>query len=272
VTLVPILLYHSISSDPIAMVRPYAIDEPTFGTHLDLIVARDLTALRVSDFLDATRRDDDALLARAVVITFDDGFADFASAALPALQRRGLTATLYVTTGFLRGGREPPVRGDVAEQMLEWSQLAELRDAGVEIGGHSHTHPQLDTLRERAAREEISRCTTLLEDRLGEPVRTFAYPHCYSSRRVRRLVRAAGYRGACGVKNTLSSSRDDEFALARLMIERRTTPDEIGRWLDRRGAPPPRVREAARTRLWRAYRRGRAVATRRAGVDPGWAA
>ena len=205
-----------------------------------------------------------------MVITFDDGFADFATAALPALSAHGLTATLYVTTGALRGGAAPTVPPALAPHMLAWSQLRELRDAGVEIGGHSHTHPQLDTLGARAAHEEIAGPKARLEDALGEPVTSFAYPHGYSSRRVRRLVHEAGYASACAVKQTLSAPGDDRFALARLMVRTTTSPAEIAAWLDRRGAPPPRSREALRTRGWRAVRRGRALVTRRPGVDPGW--
>ena len=259
-TLVPILLYHSIADVPPSVARDFTVDAATFGLHLDLVAERELDALTVSDFVDAVRRRDEPRLARAVVITFDDGFRDFATGALPALRERGLTATLYVTTGVL--GAAP---------MLDWSQLAELRAAGVEIGGHTHTHPQLDTLTMRAARQEIAGCKALLEQSLGEPVRSFAYPHGYSSRRVRRLVQQAGYESACGVKNTLSAAEDDRFALSRLMVRSSTRPGEIGRWLDRLGAGP-RDRETLRTRAWRAYRRGRALVTRRPGADPEWRA
>jgi peptidoglycan/xylan/chitin deacetylase (PgdA/CDA1 family) len=176
------------------------------------------------------------------------------------MQERGLTATLYVTTGTL--GAAP---------MLDWPQLPALRAAGIEIGAHSHTHPQLDTLAPDAAREEIAGCKALIERSLGAPVRSFAYPHGYSSRRVRRLVQQAGYDSACGVGNTLSSAGDDRFALSRLMVRSTTRPDEIGRWLDRLGAPP-RGREAVRTRAWRAYRRGRSLVTGRPGADPEWRA
>ena len=270
--LVPILLYHSISSDPMPLIRDFAIDERTFGDHLDLVVAHGLEPLTVSAFLDAAARRDIALLERAVVITFDDGFEDFASAALPALRERGLCATLYVTTGLLRGGAEPPVDAGIARYMLDWSQLASLRGDDVEIGGHSVTHPHLDTLGTARARDEVRGCKRSLEAALGEEVRTFAYPHGYSSPRVRREVRAAGYRAACGVKNALSADHDDTLSLARLMVHSDTTLEEVGDWLERRGAPPPPNRESARTRGWRAYRRARAVLTRRPGSDPGWPA
>jgi peptidoglycan/xylan/chitin deacetylase (PgdA/CDA1 family) len=267
--LVPILLYHSISDAPPAVGRDFTVDPASFGLHLDLIAQRRLEPLTVSDFVETVRRRDERRLARAVVITFDDGFRDFATAALPALRDRGLTATLYVTTGVLRGGPEPPADPVLAEHMLDWAELAGLRGAGIEIGAHSHTHPQLDTLAPRAARREIAGSKALLERSLGEPVRSFAYPHGYSSRRVRRLVQQAGYESACAVKDTLSSAEDDRFALSRLMVRSSTAPDEIGRWLDRLGAAP-RAREAMRTRAWRGYRRGRALLTRRPGADPEW--
>jgi peptidoglycan/xylan/chitin deacetylase (PgdA/CDA1 family) len=271
VTLVPIVLYHSVSSDPPPVARGFSVDAPTFARHLDLVLERGLRALTVSQLLDAMRRDDASMLEGAVVIAFDDGFADFASAALPELHDRGLTATLFVATGLLRGGPEPPVYRALAPHMLEWSQLPELQAAGIEIGGHSHTHPQLDTLGTAAVREEVGRCTALLSEALAAPVRAFAYPHGYSSARVRRVVADAGYRGACAVRNTLTGTGDDAFALGRLMVTSDTDVGTVDGWLQRR-APLPLRRESPLTRGWRAYRRGRAMVTRRPGRDPVWAA
>jgi peptidoglycan/xylan/chitin deacetylase (PgdA/CDA1 family) len=273
VALVPILLYHSISGDPVPLISDFAIDERTFGDHLDLIVAQKLEPLTVTAYLDACAGGHSALLERAVVITFDDGFKDFASAALPALRERGLSSTLYVPTRLLSGGPRAPLDDSLARHLLDWSQLAALGDAGdVEIGAHSVSHPHLDTLGTASVRAEVGDCKRLLEDALGCEVPTFAYPHGYSGPRVRRAVRQAGYRGACGVKDAFSSETDDTLSLARLMIRSDTTLDQVGAWLERRGAPPPPRRESLRTRGWRAYRRGRAILTRRPGSDPGWPA
>jgi peptidoglycan/xylan/chitin deacetylase (PgdA/CDA1 family) len=88
------------------------------------------------------------------VARFDDGFAYCPDIALP---ERGLVSALYVTTGFLRGA---PGRGrahGVDDPMLAWSQLTRLRDQGVEIGAHSHTHPHRDKLYPAAVRDEIMR-------------------------------------------------------------------------------------------------------------------
>jgi peptidoglycan/xylan/chitin deacetylase (PgdA/CDA1 family) len=269
VPLVPILLYHSISGDPPPVIRSFAVDERSFRDHLDLVVERRLASLTVTGFLDAVERGDSRMLERAVVITFDDGFADF-EAAMPALAERGLSATLFVATGLLRGAPQAVDAPAVNAHMLDWSRLGELSAGGVEIGAHSHSHPQLDTLSPQRAREEIALSRQLLRDAIGAEIGTFAYPNGYSSPRVRRIVRAEGFRAACGVKDTFSSEQDDQFALARLMIRSSTGSEEVARWLDRSGAPPPRTRERAATRAWRAYRRGRALVTRRAGATPGW--
>lgn len=255
------------------LIRDFAIDEETFGAHLDLVVEKGLEPLTISQYLDAVAAGDVARLERAVAITFDDGFEDYAGAALPALRTRGLSSTLYVTTGLLRGGAQPPLDDGLAAYMLDWSQLAALTDRGdVEIGGHSVTHPHLDTLGPKRAAIEVTGCKRALEDALGEEVHTFAYPHGYSSPRLRRQVQAAGYRAACGVKNAFSSETDATFSLARLMIHADTSLEQVESWLDRRGAPPPPARDSGRTRGWRAYRRARALLTRRPGSDPGWPA
>ena len=137
----------------------------------------------------------------------------------------------------------------------------------MELGGHSHTHPHLDSLSPAQAREEITRCKTLLEERLTAPVRSFAYPNGYSSRTVRRLVREAGYRSACSVKDQLSSTDDDVFSLARLMVRADTSLIELRSWLAGVGRPIAPTRERLRTRAWRLNRRMRALATGRPTSD-----
>jgi peptidoglycan/xylan/chitin deacetylase (PgdA/CDA1 family) len=249
---VPILIYHSISSDPVAWIRPFAVTPETFRRHLDLVLDRGATPMTVSAFAEAMT-DGAGLPERPVLITFDDGFADFVDEALPAMVERRIVSTLYVTTGFVGAGAgRPEAHG---ARMLDWAQLEEVGAGGVEVGAHGHSHVQLDAIPSSRAAEEIVRSRSLLEDRLGREVPSFAYPHGYSSPRVRRLVREAGYRSACGVKNTFSSPADDRFALARLMVHSDTPSARIEAWLAGEGAPAARAGESVRTRLWRSYRR-----------------
>jgi peptidoglycan/xylan/chitin deacetylase (PgdA/CDA1 family) len=265
-TVVPILLYHRVTTTASALIQPFTVTPAVFREHLDCVVALGFTSLTVSGFLDAARGSA-PLPSRPIVITFDDGYTDFYDVALPALRERGLTSTMYLTTGFLRDGREPPPARRFEDPMLSWSQLQELRQQGVELGGHSHTHPHLDTLSRTAARDEVTRCKALVEDELGEPVATFAYPNGYSSAAVRRLVREAGYHGACSVKEALSSTADDPFSLARLMVHSDTSASDLRDWITGAARAPAPKRERLRTRGWRLYRRARAIATRTPGSD-----
>jgi peptidoglycan/xylan/chitin deacetylase (PgdA/CDA1 family) len=266
VTRIPVLLYHSISDRPPPYVARFAVPPRDFEQHLELVATGDRTPLTVAAFVDVLRGRT-PLPPRSLLITFDDGVADFADTALPALRRFGLPATLYVPTGLLRGSPQRVRLASVGDALLEWSQLAELDGAGVEIGAHSHTHPHLDTLGTRAARDEIERSKALLEDELGHRVRTFAYPNGYSSARVRRLVAAAGYDGACAVKHAFSSPSDDPLAIARLMLTSTTMVDDVRAWLDGGRARDAPRHDRAATRAWRVFRRARAIVRRRPGSD-----
>ena len=103
------------------------------------------TTLTLSELASALAGDARRLPERPVVLTFDDGFADFHRAALPLLRRYGFTATVFVTTGWIAdAGRH--AAGRSPGRMLCWSQIREAAAAGVEIGAHSHRHPQLDQI------------------------------------------------------------------------------------------------------------------------------
>jgi peptidoglycan/xylan/chitin deacetylase (PgdA/CDA1 family) len=259
------MLYHSISSRPSALIEPFSTRPDVFGEHLDCIRELGFSSLTISDLV-ARIQGRSALPERPIVITFDDGFADFADVAAPALHERGLVSTIYLTTGFLRGrAGHPPVRG-FDDPMLAWSQLTELPAQGVEVGAHSHTHPHLDTVRRRRAWDEITRSKALLEDALHTEIRSFAYPNGYSSPMVRSLVRQAAFSSACSVKDALSCTEDDLFAIPRLMVRAETSTPELRSWLTgaRRVAKDG---ERLRTRLWRLHRRARALATGRPGSD-----
>lgn len=257
---VPILAYHSISDAPPPIVRRLAVSPACFRRQLDAIVSSGACTLTVSDYVAATTQGD-RLPQGIVLITFDDGFEDFVTTALPALEERGLRSTLYVATGLLRG-KAGMRRTTCSDRMLDWSQLAELASRGVEIGGHSHTHPQLDTLSRRRAVTEIDGSRRLLEDELQVRISSFAYPHGYFSPLVRSLVREAGYESACAVRNALSVVGEDRFALSRLTVRAETSPHEVSAWAAGIGPQAP-TRERIRTRGWRAARRARAVAARR---------
>ncbi len=251
---VPILLYHAISDDPPGWIAPFTVGPAAFAAHLDVVAASGRQPLTVSQYLDGLRGSA-PLPERPVLITFDDGFADFATAALPALTRRGLPSTLYVTTGALAGQPRDCVLPPAA--MLRSTDLAGLAEAGVEIGAHSHTHRQLDLLSAREAGRELSRSGDQLAQLVGHRIRSFAYPHGYWRARVRQLAGELGYDSACGVGESLCSPGDHPLALPRLMVRADTSAATVAAWLDGSGASVLHRRHRVLAFGWRQYRRVR---------------
>ncbi len=255
-TAIPILLYHSVSDDPAPWIAPYSVSRDTFADHVDLITASGRTAMTVSE-LCAALTGRIPLPHRPIVITFDDGFADFTYAAR-VLSEHYLPSTVYLTTGALSGrGSRPTNIAIPPAPMLDWSQLPELDELNVEIGAHTHTHRQLDTLPPSTIADEILQPKELLEDALGLEVQSCAYPYGFHCEKTRRLVSALGYTSACAVKNAFSSNLDCVFSLARLTIRATTTPDELGAWLGGQGARVAPYPETLRTTAFRLYRRAR---------------
>jgi len=182
----PILMYHYIrevdpDADPLGFrlsVRP-----DRFAEHLAWLRERGYVGLRMRELAVCLRAND--CPPRAVALTFDDGYADNVTAALPLLRRYGFVATFYIVTGFV--GREG---------YMDWEDLALLRDGGMEIGAHSVSHADLAALDLDAARYEILASREALEERLGIEVVSFSYPSGSYTPAVARLIREAGFSSA----------------------------------------------------------------------------
>lgn len=131
--------------------------------------------------------------ADPVVITFDDGTADFAELAVPLLARYRLPATLYVATDFVERGIDFPDDG----RPLSWSALHDVMGTGlVTVGSHTHTHALLDRLPDPGLTDELRRADDLIADRLGTPPTHFAYPKAVAGSTPADAAVRARYRSA----------------------------------------------------------------------------
>jgi peptidoglycan/xylan/chitin deacetylase (PgdA/CDA1 family) len=229
-----------------------SVTQRQFASHLRTITA--LGRIPVSPAALATALGaGKSLPAGAVVITFDDGFAEVATVAAPLLADAGFPAGIYITTGVV-GGHSPG-----GDPMLSWRQIDDLAAAGFEIGGHTHLHHQLDAVPKSVACADILECRDRLQDRLGTGVTGFAYPHGYSNAAVRRLVREAGFTHSYAVRNAVSTGADDRYAISRLTVTADTNAARLAAWLhdaDLPRRPWPRPLLVAG---WRAYRRAAAL-------------
>ena len=251
---IPILLYHSVCDNPAPLMRDWSVTPARFAAHLSSIADAGYETLTVSDHVERLQSGA-SLPERVVLITFDDGFADFATHAAPALREHGFASTLYVSTAYV--GATSSWLGPEGEQpMLSWDAIRDLPESGVEIGAHAHHHWELDALDPDVASREILMSKALLEDALGRPVSSFAYPHGYHTRTLQAVLRGAGFTSACGVKHAMSSPTDDVFGLARIIVPPESTGTELLALMT--GLEPAPTREQLRTKAWRAVRRARA--------------
>ena len=135
--------------------------------------------------------------ASSVVVTFDDGTADFADIALPILVRHGVPATLYAATSFIEDGVDFPH----GARPVSWPALRDACATGlVDVGSHTHRHRLLDRITPAEATDELDRSVDLIGERLGRRALDFAYPKAVAgtpdvARLVRERFRSAALAG-----------------------------------------------------------------------------
>lgn len=189
-----VLMYHSISD----RCGPTAIPLKVFRDQLRVLGDCGYNAVSLSD-LAAWHRGDMALPPRSVVITFDDGFADFADCAFPELQGNNWNATVFLPVAHV--GKQGSWRGadETAGDLLTWDQAKELADKGIDFGSHSMTHRDLTTLESEQLRWEIRQSRNEIEQRLHKAPISFAPPYGRSDPEVQEEI-GKWYRLAVGTR------------------------------------------------------------------------
>jgi len=190
-----VLCYHAVSP---TWPASFALPAAAIADHLSLLRRRGYVGLTVTEA--ERRRADGALPRRAVVVTFDDGFAS-TLAAKPALDACGFPATVFVVSSFPGSGerlRWPGVDhwldGPYAHELtaLGWDELERLADAGWEIGSHTVSHPRLPELDDATLERELRDSRREIEARIGA-CRSIAYPYGLADTRVAAAAARAGY-------------------------------------------------------------------------------
>ena len=165
-----ILTYHSIDSSG----SPISLSEEAFRAHVRFFGSGRVAVVPLADLPTVPDETD------AIAITFDDGFLNFTSTAMPLLSHLGFPATVFVVSDAVGGSNAwggKPAPGIPTLPLMSWPDLERARDAGFEIGAHTRNHPHLTGLSNEQAVEEISGCVDRIVSELGERPRRFAYPY-----------------------------------------------------------------------------------------------
>jgi peptidoglycan/xylan/chitin deacetylase (PgdA/CDA1 family) len=227
-----ILMYHSIDSSG----SPISLTPDSFRSHVRFLASGRVKVRALAD-LAAGNPDDDA-----VSLTFDDGFANFATDALPMLRDHALPATVFVVsdragTTNAWGGRE--ARGIPTLDLMTWSQVGKAAAAGVEVGAHTRSHPYLTSLPESALLDETAGCADRIQAEIGVRPTSFAYPYGAVSDAVAAVARRTFVR-SCTTEFRPLAPREDAALWPRLDAWYFREPGQLERW----GTP------AFRRRVW----------------------
>ncbi len=196
----PILAYHAVH--PLRL-DSISVTPERFDAQLRWLAQRGYRGVSLAEYL----RQADAQpgqIGRLVALTFDDGYVDNLTYALPLLEKYGFSATIFVVAESI--GTDHLIDADLlvrypsvprsAYALLSWAEVQRLQHKGIEIGSHTCTHPKLDQLDSLKQRYEINASKQQLEDRLQEPVVSFCYPYGHFNDDSLALVQAAGYQQA----------------------------------------------------------------------------
>src|ERR1700680_3975184 len=209
VTYVPVLYYHYIRINPNPRDRAgFSLSTPpaVFRAQMRYLADHGFHVISLHEAVVAIKNHS-GLPSRPLVLTFDDGYADFFTAAVPILQSYGFTATSFVITGRMgRGGFMTPTQVVAADGM------------GFTIGAHTVDHVALAAHAAGRATWEMKQSKRTLEDLLGHPVVDFAYPYGSFSQRDMAQAKSLGFETAVSTLSGTLHAASQLFELSRMRI------------------------------------------------------
>lgn len=228
--MVPILMYHHVTAVPIGNgcvlnPDPLCVPPDKFDAELKLLRDWGYTTITTSMLVDAITNGA-SLPPHPFMITFDDGNLDNYTNAFPIMKKYGFTGVLYIVVNYIG---QP--------NYLNVDQIKEMAAAGWEVGSHSETHQDLLANPDNM-RTEIVQSRKDLEDRLGVPILTFAYPFGSTNSSAIDYAHFAGYIAAMGASGfTADQWTSNLFVLQRCQIKGSDDAKTFIRFLPWHGDP-----------------------------------
>ena len=211
-----VLCYHRFEDKP---KNSLAIKPTDFEAQMQALKDNGITVISMEDFL-AWRRGEKSIPEKAAIISIDDGYLSGYNVAWPILKKFGYPFTMFIYTDYVKGG---PKSGG---QSISWDQLAEMRDAGVDIESHTVSHRSLNARKGKTEEQylawlksEIIGSKEILEKNLGIQIKAFAYPYGVHNQTVRDVVKQAGFEAAFTVYGRRIAHGADPMVIGRYGIE-----------------------------------------------------
>jgi peptidoglycan/xylan/chitin deacetylase (PgdA/CDA1 family) len=223
---IPILMYHQVDelSHPKEPMRGMVVSPSAFEAHMHTLRRLGFHGLSLAE-LEPYVQGQKTSRAKLCAITFDDGYRNNLTHALPLLRALGFSATCYVVSqkiGQTNAWDQP--EGVVGKPLMNAQELRQWMSAGQDIGSHSATHASLPSCSAAALAEEVAGSRQQLQTQFGsDAARHFCYPYGHHNTAVVQAVREAGYTSATTtVRARAVWGADDALTLPRVLVSRTT--------------------------------------------------
>lgn len=228
---IPVLMYHRVGAPRDASESRYAIDPPRFEAHMEALRAAGMRAVSIDDFW-GWLRGGKRLPEGSFVLSFDDGYRDLHSHAMPVLHALAWPASVFLVSALI--GKQDlwcqdDYAGGVCHPLLDLAQIREMAAHGFSFHSHTRFHRSLTTLDDAALTDEIAGSKRELEDLLGKSVHYLAYPFGHFDERAIIVARSAGYRAAFSVQSGFNRHDVDVFRIRRIDVFGTDTPGQLRR-------------------------------------------
>ncbi|EKD56144.1 MAG: polysaccharide deacetylase [uncultured bacterium] len=154
---------------------------------------------------------------KPLIITFDDGYQDAYTNALPVLTKYNFTATFYIITNNI--GKY---------NYLTWDQITQLKNNGMDIGSHTLSHPDLSKATNSRVENEITQSKKVLEEKIGVVITDFCYPSGKYGDKVIEALKKNNYTTATTtISGIYDSNKNNLFEIPRLRMTNQTNLNKI---------------------------------------------
>lgn len=211
---VPILMYHRIADVP---GDRNCLPADRFAWQLAYLHKHQYHTLSLAE-LAAYLDNGTPLPPRSVLLTFDDGYKDNLTAALPLLQKYNMCAVVFPISGWLGRANEWEQLGKSATVTMSLDELRIWQRAGMDIASHTVDHPFLNVCDTARQQYELAASKRELEQKLQTPIEFLCYPYGRFNEQTIKLAKENGYKGAFAIFENVSLLKLNPFALPRVPI------------------------------------------------------
>ena len=219
---VPILMYHMISEPHPQDALGLCVSPKYFQEQMEFLHTSGYKVMPLEYLVECIRQGT-AMPEKSIVLTFDDGYKDNYTQAFPVLKKYGFPAIIFVAADFV--GKELVYESDARRgvkwlrQHLSWADMEEMSKSGfITFGSHTLADIHLTGITSEEAERQLLTSKSILEEKLGEKINLFSYPHGAFDRNVKSLVKKSGYICACTTVYGVNDGNADTFELKRIGI------------------------------------------------------